>query len=335
MVPGLGVLDAKQSQFDALITKLQVKPANTINFSKTNSGKGIFWEGDEINELLANAGVRCETFLAKNKLQFIRRKINGGEYYFISNDGKTAFNDWAQLDTRMKYAVLFDPMQQRSGVARTKQGENNALSIFLQLAPGESCIVQTAAAKFKGPQFAYTELIGGTIEINADWHLKFISGGPTLPAPLKFEQLQSWTNLSHDGVKEFSGTATYTTRFKKPSITANAWLLDLGDVKESATVVLNGKTIATLIGPAYSVTIPDTHLKADNVLEIIVTNSMANRVIDLDKRGVQWKKFYNINMSAKLAENRGTDGLFTSAKWEPRASGLIGPVTLRQVKILK
>jgi hypothetical protein len=42
---------------------------------------------------------------------------------------------------------------------------------------------------------------------------------------------------------------------------------------------------------------------------------MANRIIDLDKRGVQWKKFYNINMSARLAENRGPDGLFTAAKW--------------------
>ena len=335
MVPGLSDLDAKQSQFDALIAKLQIKSASVSNVSKTSSGKGSFWEGEEISELLSNAGVRCETFLAKNKLQFIRRKINGGEYYFISNDGKTAFNDWAQLDTKMKYAVLFDPMQQRSGVAKTKQGENNALSIFLQLAPGESCIIQTAAAKFTGPQFAYAELIGKTIAINRAWDLKFISGGPALPGPVKIEQLQSWTNLSVDGVKEFSGTATYSTRFKKPTSIANAWLLDLGDVRESATVVLNGKTIATLIGPTYSVTIPSTHLKADNILEVIVTNGMANRVIDLDKKRVQWKKFYNINMSAKLAENRGTDGLFTTAKWEPKASGLIGPVTLQQVKILK
>jgi hypothetical protein len=33
---------------------------------------------------------------------------------------------------------------------------------------------------------------------------------------------------------------------------------------------------------------------------------MANRIIDLDKRGLQWKKFYNINMSARLAEKSRT-----------------------------
>jgi hypothetical protein len=62
---------------------------------------------------------------------------------------------------------------------------------------------------------------------------------------------------------------------------------------------------------------------------------MANRIIDLDKRGVQWKKFYNINMSARLAENRGPDGLFTAAKWQPKPSGLIGPVTITPLKLVE
>ena len=106
----------------------------------------------------------------------------------------------------------------------------------------------------------------------------------------------------------------------------------MGDVKESATIILNGKKIATLIGPFYSVTIPAAQLKPDNQLQIIVTNGMANRIIDLDKKGVQWKKFYNINMSARLAENRGADGLFTAAKWSPKPSGLLGPVTLIGIK---
>ena len=158
---------------------------------------------------------------------------------------------------------------------------------------------------------------------------------PTLPAATTVNQLSSWTDLQLAGVKEFSGTAEYSTSFKKPSGNAEAWQLDLGDVKESATVILNGKKIATLIGPSYSLTLPATQLRADNQLKVIVTNGMANRIIDLDKKAVQWKKFYNINMSARLPENRGSDGLFTAAKWEPRASGLIGPVRLTRVQILK
>jgi hypothetical protein len=79
-------------------------------------------------------------------------------------------------------------------------------------------------------------------------------------------------------------------------------LLNLGDVKESATIILNRKKIATLIGPSYAVTITPNLFKPINELQVIVTNGMANRIIDLDRRGVQWKKFYNINMSARLAE---------------------------------
>ena len=66
----------------------------------------------------------------------------------------------------------------------------------------------------------------------------------------------------------------------------------------------------------------------DHPLQLLVTNLSANRIADLDRRGVSWKKFYNVNMPARLPQNRGTDGLFTAAKWEPLDSGLLGPVTI-------
>jgi len=69
-------------------------------------------------------------------------------------------------------------------------------------------------------------------------------------------------------------------------------------------------------------------LKQKNTLEISVTNLMANRIADMDRRGVAWKRFYNVNMSARKRENLGEDGVFTAAKWEPMESGLIGPVTI-------
>jgi hypothetical protein len=335
IVPGLSDIENKQKQFDALLAQLDFKKTSADGLKNAVSGKGLFWEGKEIKYLLANTSVRSEGFLTDSKLQFIRRKINGGEYYFITNDGKETFDDWVLLNTPLQQAVLFDPMQQRSGVAKTRQGDNNTLDIFLQLAPGESCIVQTGTTKFTGAKFPYTETAGEAITIDGNWNLKFVSGGPTLPKTSSVNQLQSWTELSTEGVKEFSGTAEYSISFKKPSVVATSWLLDLGGVKESATIILNGKKIATLIGPGYAVTIPAAQLKTVNLLQVIVTNGMANRIIDLDKKGVQWKKFYNINMSARLAENRGADGLFTAVKWSPKPSGLSGPVTITPLKLLK
>ena len=335
MIPGLSDIENKQKQFDALLAQLQFKATSAAGINNATSGKGLFWEGKEIKYLLANANIRSEEFLTENKLQFIRRKINGGEYYFITNDGKITFNDWVLLNTPLKHAVLFDPLQQRSGVAKTRQGDNNTLDIFLQLAPGESCILQTGATKFTGAKFPYTETAGAAVKIDGNWSLKFLSGGPVLPKSSTVTQLQSWTELNTDGVKEFSGTAEYSISFKKPSVAAVSWLLDLGNVKESVTIILNGKKIATLIGPSYGVTISAAQLKPVNQLQIVVTNGMANRVIDLDKRGVQWKKFYNINMPARLGANRGADGLFTAIKWLPKASGLLGPVTITPLKMMQ
>ena len=334
LVPGLSDIENKQKQFDALIRQLPFIITNAAGISNATSGKGMFWEGKEIKYLLANANIRHEMYLADKNLQSIRRKINGGEYYFITNDGKTAFNGWVLLNTRLQHAVLFDPMQQRSGVAKTRQGDNNTLDIFLQLAPGESCIVQTSATKLTGNKFRYTETTGDAIVIEGNWNVKFLSGGPALPEATTISSLRSWTDLNIAGVKEFSGTAEYNISFKKPLAVAGSWVFNLGDVKESATVILNGKKIATLIGPYYSVIIPAMQLEPDNQLRVIVTNGMANRIIDLDKRGIQWRKFYNINMSARLAENRGADGLFTTAKWQPRPSGLLGPVSITPVKFM-
>ena len=164
-----------------------------------------------------------------------------------------------------------------------------------------------------------------------DWKINFVSGGPVLPATATVKTLGSWTDLPNEDVKKFSGTARYSIQIRKPLGNAAAWKLDLGTVGESAEVILNGTKLATLIGPSFQLTIPAAKFKDDNLLEVIVTNGMANRIADLDKRGVVWKKFYNTNFPARLAKNRGADGLFTAAKWQPKPSGLMGPVTLTPV----
>ena len=75
-------------------------------------------------------------------------------------------------------------------------------------------------------------------------------------------------------------------------------------------------------------------MKENNQLDIEVSNLMANRIADLDRKGIEWKKFYNINFPAKMRENRGKDGLFDASKWEAKESGLIGPVTLTPVEFI-
>jgi hypothetical protein len=95
---------------------------------------------------------------------------------------------------------------------------------------------------------------------------------------------------------------------------------------------VNGRDLGTLVGPPFQLTLDAAALAAENRLEVRVTNLPANRIAALDRAGVKWKKFYNVNFPARLPQNRGADGLFTAAKWEPIDSGLLGPVTLTPLR---
>jgi hypothetical protein len=93
-------------------------------------------------------------------------------------------------------------------------------------------------------------------------------------------------------------------------------------------LTLNGQDLGTLIARPFTIDISGDKLHEQNTLEVSVSNLMANRIADMDRRDVPWKKFYNANVAARDPENRGTNNVFTAAKWKPRTSGLIGPVTL-------
>jgi hypothetical protein len=214
------------------------------------------------------------------------------------------------------------------GDARVRQSPDDGLDVYVSLAAGDTVIVQTGRTKI-GEEYHVWEPAGAPVDIVGPWMLGFTEGGPVLPPQrLVGGGLASWTGLGGDELRSFSGTALYRTDFRRPEGDASAWRLDLGRVHETARVRLNGRDLGTLIGPTFALVIDSRHFSAKNVLEISVTNLMANRVASLDRAGVSWKKFYNVNFPARLPENRGPDGLFTAARWTPLDSGLIGPVTL-------
>jgi hypothetical protein len=221
------------------------------------------------------------------------------------------------------------------GQAAVRKGPEGMNEIFLQLLPGETIILKTFNTQIEGPLYKYFMQAGNPMEIQAKWKVNFISGGPELPRKLSIKELCAWTDLKGEALKDFSGTARYSVSFKKPEETPQTWMLYLGRVAESAQVRLNGEYLGTLIGPHYYVEIPDSKMKEKNLLEIDVSNLMANRIAAMDRNSGDWKKFYNVNFPAKLQENRGLDGLFNASQWELRESGLIGPVVLIPMKIME
>jgi hypothetical protein len=325
-VAGFGDLDARESQLRTLRDGLQVGSPDGAGISEARVGLGRILRGDDLDALLARAGVAREP-LVDNGLDFVRRNYQSGRVYFIANRTKASYRGWVPLRDRATVAAIFDPMTGSRGDARIRRSTDDGLGVYLSLGPAETVIVRTGGARI-GEDFVFGEPGGAPIEIAGPWKVRFDRGGPSLPPEREVRQLASWTTFGGDDVRQYSGTAVYSTTFPRPPGAASTWRLDLGRVHDSARVRLNGRDLGTLIGPSFAVTVGPRQLLPQNTLEVYVTNLMANRIAALDRSGVRWKKFYNVNFPARLPENRGPDGLFTAAKWTPLDSGLIGPVTL-------
>ncbi|MDB5208693.1 MAG: glycoside hydrolase family 2 protein, partial [Flavisolibacter sp.] len=326
-VPGFAQLEGRQKLFQQLAAGLRFTDDGNVN--KATVGKGGFYLSDDLENLLSAARTRKEV-LADKGLQFIRRKNADGSTYFINNRTDKAFEGWVPLAVKASSVALFDAMTNKNGMAKWK-ATADGIEVMLQLQPYESIIAQTYNSKRPGTAYAYYEEAAKSQEIKGAWTIEFLSGGPVLPAKQSTNKLGSWTEFDGEDVKNFSGTAKYSTIFQKPAGNASSWLLELGKVNETAEVFLNGKKLATLIGPTFQTTIPSSLLKQSNTLEIVVANLMANRISYMDRNNIPWKIFYNTNMPARRKEN-AKNGIFTAAEWKPLPSGLLGPVTLTAIK---
>jgi hypothetical protein len=332
-VPGWGNLDERQDAFQKLIARIHFIKMADSDIRSARIGDGKFLLGDDLGQLFSAAGAKREPMVDKN-LRFVRRRHATGRFYFIVNTTGEPLDDWIGLQGNPKSVAIFNPMFEKKGRAAIRTSANGDSKIYLQLAQGETCILKTFETTIDGPLYDYIKTVGDPREIKGAWSVSFIEGGPELPPDVQAGELVSWTNFGGEAVKIFSGTARYTISFQEPEGHAGGWLLDLGRVCESANVKLNGKELGTLICLPFQITIPENRMEKENILEIEVSNLMANRIADLDRHGVKWKKFYNVNFPPRRRENRGPDGLFDASGWLPRESGLLGPVKLLPVELV-
>jgi hypothetical protein len=330
-VSGLSDLDNRRARFKAAIADVNFDILDADNVREATIGRGRILQGRNLDRLLNRANVRRES-LVDHGLQFARRIDSMGRIYFVSNPGDSAIDEWVPFEIRGETVMAFDPMTGRRGrlTTRTREGLRE---VYLQIPAGGSLIVAESPGRVD-EAFELFRAAGEPQDLSGPWTVRFLKGGPSLPPLRRLDQLVSWTAFGHDA-EVFSGTALYTTTFAPPATGATSWQLDLGRVAESARVRLNGHDLATLIGPPFRVVLDRSQLRPTNTLEVWVTNLSANRIRDLDVRGVSWKKFYNVNFHPRLPENRAPDGLFTAAKWEPLESGLLGPVTLTPLTLVR
>jgi hypothetical protein len=162
-------------------------------------------------------------------------------------------------------------------------------------------------------------------ELRGAWKISFdtLWGGP---ASVTFPELMSWTDRPENGIKYYSGKATYQKRFdlghhvngeNGKGKKAEKIYLDLGNVEDVAEVRLNGLKLGVLWCAPWRVEITDAVRPTDNILEIDVINLWANRVIG------------DLNLPPENRYTKTHDAFrfdFLTGKTPLLKSGLLGPV---------
>lgn len=266
---------------------------------------------------LAELSIRRETMTA-NSLRFIRRSHPEGYHYFIVNSGAKAFDAIQPLAVSFQSAAILDPWKPAASRIAAVQDAG----VALQLSPGQSVIIRTFnERKIEGIPWTAVPREPKVFPITGPWKVEFIEGGPAMPEPTEISTLASWTTLSTPAAN-FSGTARYSSSFEIQSPPPAGSQLDLGQVANTARVSINGKSLGISWAAPHLVDIGATLKPGENLIEIEVTNLAANRIADLDRRKIGWKKFHEINFVNIEYE------IFDAAAWPAQVSGLLGPVRL-------
>jgi len=89
-----------------------------------------------------------------------------------------------------------------------------------------------------------------------------------------------------------------------------------------ARLSVNGTAIDTVWSLPFRRRVGAAVMPGTNTLTIEVTNLAANRIRDLEQRGVAWKNFHEINFVNVHYKP------FDAADWPLQPSGLLGPVRI-------
>ena len=168
---------------------------------------------------------------------------------------------------------------------------------------------------------------GKSIDLTAcNWSLSFTEEQPQVGKTYQLQGLKSWENLD-EKTKATMGTGVYETTIKLSKDDAKKqWAIDLGDVRESARVYINNRYIGCAWAVPYILNCKDALVKGKNTLRIEVTNLPANRIAELDRQGVKWRKMKEINVVDINYKKT------SYANWKPVPSGLNSSVKLVEIK---
>jgi hypothetical protein len=260
-------------------------------------------------------------------IDYIHRRNGEDDVYFVSNSGLIQQKFTARFRiSEEKIPYLWFADNGTIQPCKVLSSDKQFTTIELDLPPVGSVFV-VFQPKNKPAAVSQPDILTALNENNLapavypdkPWKVTFPEGRGA-PASIMMDELSDWTSSTIDGVKYFSGSATYSTAFTMEESAVKAGkglILDLGTVKEIAVVKINGVVVDTLWKPPYQTAIGKFVNPGKNNLELVVTNLWHNRLVgDVGKPEAEMTTRTNI-------QNRYRNNM------PLLPSGLIGPVVIR------
>ena len=330
--------------------------------SERKLGKGkIYWGGaftgiklpelypdyDATASILREMGIPKD-FASDGSVRYTHKSLSSGEIYFVSNKTSATLNTNCSFRVSEGTPELWNPMTGETRELPDFEIKKGQIQIPLQFEAYESFFIVFNHDKKVKPvnstglkNFAQPEVL---FEVNNPWKLSFDPkwGGPE---NVVFDKLVDWTTRPEDGIKYYSGIASYHNTFKLSENSAadkkSDIYLDLGEVNNLARVWINGKDMGVVWTAPFRIKITDAVVSGENKIDIEVANLWPNRLIGDEKKpddGIkdgQWPEW--LQNGTPRTSGRFTFTTFKHYNKDSKLlkSGLIGPVKILTVKNMK
>lgn len=266
-----------------------------------------------------------EDFTATGPVRYAHHSTEDREIYFVANRSEKPVQADCIFRVTGRLPELWHPQTGEMRSLPEFKAEKNTIAIPLRFEPYESYFVifpTTPSAAVSKAKSNFADMVSiATLE--GAWDVAF---DPALgaPAQARFEKLEDWTQRPEEGIKYYSGIATYRKAFDLPKAEALNFrvLLDLGVVNAMARVRLNGQDCGVAWTAPWRVDISKALKPTGNVLEIEVANLWPNRMLGDAKRPDQKPYALTTHHPYAAGQPHANDPLLPS--------GLLGPVTVQK-----
>ncbi len=264
-----------------------------------------------------------------DKLDYIHRILPDMDIYFIRNKSDQLLKSTCTFRQTGKSAEFWDPSTgERFSISDIIEVDK-VTNIDIELDAYASCFIVFSNEDSNNKKLNIKPVIDNSYQsilINNPWTIQFPEGWGA-PSEVQFNKLSSWINNENEGIKYFSGTATYLNTFNVPKEKikeSEHFYVDLGKVRDLVKVFINDKPAGIIWKEPFQVDISNLIKGGNNELKIELTNMWINRLTGDMKLPMEERYCYT-NQPFILKDNWAGGGDET---YHIQDAGLLGPVKL-------